>query len=425
MSSPTALLPAKNETTVPATPKSKFETIMTLTPVILTVMATVLAGQSMHEMTHAQYHRSVAGQNQSKVADQWAYFQAKKIRATEMEMTTDRIPVAFKPAKLEPYHLEVCGERLKAALTEAQTRARALDEASGKTSDKRLHDALGRFFKVVGADDRTPEDLQTQFIALLQPEEAKLATKETAEDSVFAYLDFKHMPKARDVTANDEEKRQAVEDKDLKEVAQAIMARKPEKDIADLARHIKIENLEIAIDAAEAQAAEFSKKCEPFSDVLKKLNKSISEQVQVAAECHMAALVAAATKPDDANAKDAAKQFVEADASVQTAAQQLNDLFKSALHDFNQRRYSVEAENNRHTAELYEVQVHHSSMLSDNHLERSKMFSWAMMGTQAGVAIASLALAARRKSLLWLLAAFVGAGALAYSAWVFQSTMVR
>jgi hypothetical protein len=63
-------------------------------------------------------------------------------------------------------------------------------------------------------------------------------------------------------------------------------------------------------------------------------------------------------------------------------------------------------------------------MLSDNHLERSKMFSWAMMAMQAGVAVASLALAARRKSLLWLMAAFLGLAALGYSAWVFKSTMV-
>src|SRR5579871_3748254 len=123
------LFGSKPDSSAPATPKSKFETVITLTPVVLTVFATVLAGQSMHEMTHAQYHRAVAGQNQSKVADQWAYFQAKKIRATEMEMTMDRISVSFKPAKLEPYHVQLCGERLTSALVEARTRARALDDA--------------------------------------------------------------------------------------------------------------------------------------------------------------------------------------------------------------------------------------------------------------------------------------------------------
>ena len=34
-----------------------------MTPVVMTVIATVLAGLSSSEMTKAQYHRSVAGQN--------------------------------------------------------------------------------------------------------------------------------------------------------------------------------------------------------------------------------------------------------------------------------------------------------------------------------------------------------------------------
>src|SRR5262249_12274980 len=80
--------------TEPATPapapekKSVFETIVVSTPVLLTVIATFILGRSSSEMTQAQYQRAVAGQKQSKVADEWAFFQAKRIRGTMMETTS-------------------------------------------------------------------------------------------------------------------------------------------------------------------------------------------------------------------------------------------------------------------------------------------------------------------------------------------------
>src|SRR6516162_10778650 len=71
-------------------PKSKWETIITLTPVMLTLIATVLAGLSSSEMIQAQYHRSLAAQEQSKAGDQWAFFQSKRIRGTIVEQTASR-----------------------------------------------------------------------------------------------------------------------------------------------------------------------------------------------------------------------------------------------------------------------------------------------------------------------------------------------
>jgi hypothetical protein len=411
----------QQDSSAPAEKKSRFEMIVTLTPVVFTLIATVLAGQSVHEMTLAQYDRSVAGQNQSKVGDQWAYFQAKKIRATEMEMTTDRIPVSFKPAKLDPYHLQVCGERLRAALVDAQTCAHKLVEAN-KPEDQRLQEAVNRFLGILEAKDMTPEDNQQQLTGLLKKEEEKLKNKDgKGEDSVFTFLDFspKHMPQAENVAARSKETEDAVNDPDIKEVADAIARRDSEDHIATLAKRIKVAHLKAAIDVAEAQAQAFSDKCKPYTKVLDSVNGLISHQVQIAAECHLAALVVAGGKPQQSETKEAARQFIEADAAVQNAAQQLNDLFKSALHDFNQRRYSLEAANNQRTAELYEVQVHHSSMLSDGHLQRSKMFSWALMAMQAGVALSSLALAARYRSALWLFAAILGLAALGYSSRIF------
>src|SRR5438128_4775606 len=72
--------------------KGAFETIIMTTPVLMTVIATLLAGLSSGEMTKAQYHRSLSGQNQSKVGDQWGFFQAKAVRRTVTENSVALMP---------------------------------------------------------------------------------------------------------------------------------------------------------------------------------------------------------------------------------------------------------------------------------------------------------------------------------------------
>jgi hypothetical protein len=62
-------------------PQNMWGKILMSTPVIMTVVATLLAGLSSSEMTRAQYERAYAAQLQSKAGDQWSYFQAKKLRA--------------------------------------------------------------------------------------------------------------------------------------------------------------------------------------------------------------------------------------------------------------------------------------------------------------------------------------------------------
>ena len=62
-------------------PQTRWGKILTVTPVVMTVVATLLAGLASSEMTRAQYDRSLGAQIQSKAGDQWSYFQAKKLRA--------------------------------------------------------------------------------------------------------------------------------------------------------------------------------------------------------------------------------------------------------------------------------------------------------------------------------------------------------
>src|SRR5689334_25385131 len=70
-------------------PQTTFGKILTATPVIMTIVATMLAGLASSEMTRAQYDRSLAAQQQSKAGDQWSYFQAKRMRGGMQRSTLD------------------------------------------------------------------------------------------------------------------------------------------------------------------------------------------------------------------------------------------------------------------------------------------------------------------------------------------------
>ncbi len=61
-------------------PQTKWGKILSVTPVVMTVVATLLAGLASSEMTTAQYDRALGAQLHSKAGDQWSYFQAKKLR---------------------------------------------------------------------------------------------------------------------------------------------------------------------------------------------------------------------------------------------------------------------------------------------------------------------------------------------------------
>jgi hypothetical protein len=61
-------------------PPSTWGKILGATPIVMTVIATMLAGLASSEMTRAQYDRSLAAQLQSKAGDQWGYAAAKKTR---------------------------------------------------------------------------------------------------------------------------------------------------------------------------------------------------------------------------------------------------------------------------------------------------------------------------------------------------------
>jgi hypothetical protein len=90
-------IPEELKKDMPQTPWGK---VLSATPVVMTVIATLLAGLASSEMTRAQYDRAYGAQLQSKAGDQWGYFQAKKLRGAMqrnslelLEATADVHPI--------------------------------------------------------------------------------------------------------------------------------------------------------------------------------------------------------------------------------------------------------------------------------------------------------------------------------------------
>src|SRR5262245_26868495 len=124
---------------LPPVKKTKWEAVLTATPVVLTVVATILAGLWTSEMTLAQYHRSLAAQNQSKASDQWGFFQAKRQRGTLMENALDLLPPKARPEKLEADDLEAASHQLRSACQRIEKEAGTFaNEKSNGFSDESL-----------------------------------------------------------------------------------------------------------------------------------------------------------------------------------------------------------------------------------------------------------------------------------------------
>jgi hypothetical protein len=107
-------------------PKTQWGKILTATPVVMTIVATMLAGLASSEMTRAQYDRSLAAQQQSKAGDQWSYFQAKRLRGGMQRTTIDVLqgtapvpPFNAKQFKQAVSDFAVPGDRAEAAKAKA------------------------------------------------------------------------------------------------------------------------------------------------------------------------------------------------------------------------------------------------------------------------------------------------------------------
>src|SRR5580765_1561644 len=103
-------------------PQTSFGKILNATPVVMAVIATMLAGLASSEMTRAQYDRSLAAQQQSKAGDQWSFFQAKRLRGAIQNNTVDMMKTMVEVRPLEASALVNAAQEL-AKITESPERA--------------------------------------------------------------------------------------------------------------------------------------------------------------------------------------------------------------------------------------------------------------------------------------------------------------
>jgi len=100
-------------------PQSPWGKMLMVTPVVMTVIATLLAGLASSEMTRAQYDRAYAAQLQSKAGDQWNYFQAKRLRSALQRNSIDLLQATTEVHSLDAATLEKADGPMDAATRDA------------------------------------------------------------------------------------------------------------------------------------------------------------------------------------------------------------------------------------------------------------------------------------------------------------------
>jgi hypothetical protein len=107
-------------------PPTNWGKTLAATPVVMAVVATLLAGLSSSEMTSAQYDRSLGAQQQSKAGDQWSFFQAKRLRGALQRNSLDLLQ---STVELHP----LTAAALKAAAEQLPVQPNQPEAAKGKT----------------------------------------------------------------------------------------------------------------------------------------------------------------------------------------------------------------------------------------------------------------------------------------------------
>jgi hypothetical protein len=345
-------------------PAGLWGTILTTTPIVLTILATIFSGLSSSELNKAMYYRSLATQHQSKVGDQWSFFQSRRIRGTEVEL-------AITAAKLNHHPAAFKSKLLTAQIDQLLLQ---LDKTNG---DSELTTKAAMAATVV----KTERD---KLVKLLK--DAKAAGD-------LEYLDQRKLPSIQ------QDSYEHPDHKDnLAVIIDGIDHRKLDSELALLVAALPRDELQKATSIAEKNESDFNEAGGAPTATYKRI-QAIFEEIDRALQ---------PLRDGESKAPAAADRIV---ASLSVASL-----------DYDARRYRKEADLNRKVAQLYEVWVRSTGIESDRHRERSYKFFFSMLIAQLGVVVASLALAKTQQSSLWLFAACAGLAAIAFSTYVFLST---
>ena len=277
-------------------PPNKWGKIFGATPIVMTVIATMLAGLASSEMTKAQYDRALAAQLQSKAGDQWGYYQAKKLRSALAHNSLDLLAATVDIVPLT---------------------AEALPNVDRAT------------------------------VAALVKNELPAATPAKFDAAVSAAM---------------------------VDVANSA----PEAETAAALVKIKSALLADSLNAAKAAADAFDNATKPVNKAMDKLDDTLM-----------------------AGDKNVFRSF------------------SAARLRYTAARYETEARLNQAVAGVYELQVRQNNFTAEKHHRRSAKFFYGMLASQMAVIISTFAIAARKRSFLWSIAAAAGAAAVSFSIYVY------
>ncbi len=408
------------KTALPTTeqaPRTAWDKVITSTPVLMTIVATLLAGLSSSEMTLSQYHRSLAAQNQSKAGDQWNFFQAKRIRGTEKQIAVEQARARGQAAPLDKASLIEAVDRVPALYRRTLDQGRLLAEALTPANTNvqlaptyaPLTAAVAALIRNATAQEKDAQQAIAECRNLLAADQHKQA---------LMYLDGRSLPPVEPTK---------LDDPSVLDGLKAVRERQSEAESAPIVAGINQAALEQAIRTAEANAksAEDADKpvsaaFEPLAAQLRKLGEAASLLQRAAHGVRYCLSEVPTAERDKLPSVSTAAAALENTAdNLRIAVTELTTDFQGARDDYDARRYTREARANQESAGLYELQVRRSGLTSERHRSRSKNFFYGMLAAQAAVTIASLSLAVRNRSVLWGLAGVTGLGAVIFGGYVY------
>ena len=181
---------------------------------------------------------------------------------------------------------------------------------------------------------------------------------------------------------------------EVKAAMEAVEASRSDSEVGALLAKISSEDLEQAL----AQARD---RVEAFDDTTGPINQAIDR---------LDALIGSLAGLSEPKA-DAAPGFAP--------GSNLQRDFTAARLRYAAMRYETEARLNQSIANLYEMQVRKSNASAQRHHARSQRFFFGMLAAQMAVIIATFAIAARQRNLLWSIAAIAGLAAIALAIYVY------
>ena len=361
---------------LPQTPWGK--TLMA-TPVVMTVVATMLAGLASSEMTRAQYDRALAAQQQSKAGDQWSFFQAKRLRGALQRNTLELMQLGMDLPSFRPPEVLHLLTRLGERLSEWDTQAR---EALGRsTLPPVARQGVERY--LAEAERRQAEALQLK-------EDAERTMASEGGRGALARLQVGELPPLAAGPETPQPVRMAME---------AVEASAPDAEVRALLLQFDAGTVEAALSAARNQVKALEETTGPVNDGIETWEKLLGRRAALLGEW-----------PAGTARSDEARVVVE---------RAVERSFSLARLRYNAMRYDAEARLNQAIANLYELQVRRSNMSAERHHARSQRFFFGMLAAQMAVIIATFAIAARQRNLLWSLAAAAGIAAILLSIYVY------